>query len=99
MQIDCNKAEDGLKTTPCSKNSLNALAIDEPLEYARLALDGEMQAWVDVSDKMAQQNIYDNEIFFEGYKKIVTYHNPYFFCFVEPVSCLLTTKLGKNVCG
>ncbi len=34
-----------LKTTPCSQNSLNALAIDEPLEYARLALDGEMQAY------------------------------------------------------
>lgn len=29
--------------TPCSQNSLNTLAIDEPLEYARLALDGEMQ--------------------------------------------------------
>ena len=36
LRIDCNKAEDGLKTTPCSQNSLNALAIDEPLEYARL---------------------------------------------------------------
>lgn len=45
-RIDCNKAEDGLRTTPCSQNSLNALAIDEPLEYARLALDSEMQAWV-----------------------------------------------------
>ena len=43
LRIDCNKAEDGLITTPCSQNSLNALAIDEPLEYARLALDGEMQ--------------------------------------------------------
>ena len=43
-----NKAENGLRTTPCSQNSLNALAIDEPLEYARLALVGEMQAWVDV---------------------------------------------------
>ena len=31
VRIDCNKAEDGLKTTPCSQNSLNALAIDEPL--------------------------------------------------------------------
>ena len=31
LRIDCNKAEDGLKTTPCSQNSLNALAIDEPL--------------------------------------------------------------------
>ena len=28
LRIDCNKAEDGLRTTPCSQNSLNALAID-----------------------------------------------------------------------
>ena len=48
LRIDCNKAENGLRTTQCSQNSLNALAIDEPLEYARLALVGEMQAWVDV---------------------------------------------------
>lgn len=52
FQIDCNKAEDGLKTTPCSQNSLNALAIDEPLEYVRLVLDGEMQAWVDAIDSL-----------------------------------------------
>ena len=52
LRIDCNKAEDGLKTTPCSQNSLNALAIDEPLEYARLALNGEMQAWVDAIDSL-----------------------------------------------
>ena len=50
LRIDCNMAEDGLKTTLCSQNSLNALAIDEPLEYARLALDGEMQTWVDAID-------------------------------------------------
>ena len=53
LHIDCNKAEDGLRTTLCSQNSLNALAIDEPLEYARLALDGEMQAWVDAIDSLA----------------------------------------------
>ena len=52
LRIDCNKAEDGLKTTPCSQNSLNALAIDEPLEYAWLALDVEMQAWVDAIDSL-----------------------------------------------
>ena len=52
LRIDCNKAEYGLKTTPCSQNSLNALAIDEPLEYARLALEGEMQAWVDAIDSL-----------------------------------------------
>ena len=50
LRIDFNKAEDGLKTTPCSQNSLNALAIDESLEYVRLSLDGEMQAWVDAID-------------------------------------------------
>ncbi len=32
LRIDCNKEE--LKTIPCSKCALNALAIDEPLEYA-----------------------------------------------------------------
>lgn len=53
LRIDCNKAEDGLRTTPSSQNSLNALAIDEPLEYARLALDGEIQAWVDAVDSLA----------------------------------------------
>lgn len=52
LRIDCNKAEEGLKTTPCSQNSLKALAIDEPLEYARLALDGEMRTWVDAVDSL-----------------------------------------------
>lgn len=32
LRINCNKAEDGIKTTPCSQCALNALAIDEPLE-------------------------------------------------------------------
>lgn len=52
LRVDCNKAEEGLKTTPNSQCALNALAIDEPLEYARIALDGEMQAWVDVIDNL-----------------------------------------------
>ena len=52
LRIDCNKAEDGLKTALCSQNALNALAIDNPIEYARLALDGEMQAWVDAIDSL-----------------------------------------------
>lgn len=47
LRIDCNKAEHGLKIMPNLQHALNALAIDEPLEYARLYLDGEMQAgWV-----------------------------------------------------
>ena len=44
LRIDCGKVEHGLKVTPNSQCALNALAIDEPLEYARLYLDGEMQA-------------------------------------------------------
>lgn len=52
LRIDCNKAEDGLKTTLCSQNALNALAIDEPLGYARLILDGEMQAWINAIDSL-----------------------------------------------
>lgn len=35
LRIDCNKAEDGLKTTPNSQRVLNTLAIDNALEYAR----------------------------------------------------------------
>nr|WP_302603229.1 DUF6061 family protein [Bacteroides caecimuris] len=52
MRIDCGKAEEGLKTTPCSECALNALAIDKPLEYARLYLDGCMQIWVDAEDSL-----------------------------------------------
>ncbi len=52
LWINCEKAEEGLKTTPCSQNALNALAIDKPLEYARLVLDGEMQVWIDSIDSL-----------------------------------------------
>lgn len=52
LRIDCNKAEDGLMTTPNSQCALNALAIDNPMEYARLALTGEMQDWVNVEDSL-----------------------------------------------
>lgn len=45
-------AEERLKTTPCSECALNALAIDEPLEYARLYLEGNMQMWVDAEDSL-----------------------------------------------
>ena len=41
-----------LKTTTCSERALNALAIDEPLEYARLYLEGNMQMWVDAEDSL-----------------------------------------------
>lgn len=52
LRIDCNQAESGIRTTPNSQRCLNALAIDNPLEYALLALDGEMQAWVDAEDSL-----------------------------------------------
>ena len=52
LRIDCNKAEDGLGTTPCSQCALDSLAIDEPLEYARLYLEGNMQMWVDAEDSL-----------------------------------------------
>lgn len=52
LRIDCWEAEKNLKTTPGSDCALNALAIDEPLEYARLYLDGNL---LDVS---VSQNVY-----------------------------------------
>lgn len=33
-----------------SQSRLDALAIDDPLEYVRLALDEEMQVWADAID-------------------------------------------------
>ena len=51
LRIDCNKAEEELKTTPCSECALNALAIDE-LKYARLYLEGNMQMWVEAEDSL-----------------------------------------------
>ena len=41
-----------MKTTPGSECVLNALAIDEPLEYAKLYLDGNMQMWVDAENSL-----------------------------------------------
>lgn len=43
LRIYCAKAEEGLKTTPNSECALNALAIDKPLEYAQLYLEGNLQ--------------------------------------------------------
>ena len=52
LRIDCWEAEKNLKTTPSSDCALNALAIDEPLEYVRLYLDGNMQMLVDAEDSL-----------------------------------------------
>ncbi len=50
LRIDCNKAEDGLQTTPWSQHCLDALALDNPLTHARLVLDGEIKTWVGAQD-------------------------------------------------
>ena len=52
LRIDSWEAEKNLKTTPGSDCALNALAIDDPLEYARLYLDGNLQMWVDAEDSL-----------------------------------------------
>ena len=52
LRINCGKAEKGLNTTLCSECALNALAIDNPLEYATLHLEGGMQTWVDADDSL-----------------------------------------------
>lgn len=53
FRMNCNEWEDGLKTTSNSQGALDALAIDEPLEYARIMLDNEAQAWIDAQDDMS----------------------------------------------
>ena len=52
LRIDCWKAEKNLKTTYGSECALTSLAVDEPLEYARLYLDGNLQMWVDTEDSL-----------------------------------------------
>lgn len=46
LRIDFGKAEEKHKTTTNSQGLLNALAIDNPLEYTRLVLNNEMADWV-----------------------------------------------------
>ncbi len=43
---------EGLKTTPNSECALTALAIDNPIGYARIYLDGTMQIWIDAEDSL-----------------------------------------------
>ena len=52
LRIDCNKAEEGLQTTARTDHVLNAMAIDNPLEYARLYLNNEMQVFIDAEDSL-----------------------------------------------
>ena len=53
LRIDCQEAEKDLKTTPPGSDcALTSLAVDEPLEYARLYLEGNLQMWVDTEDSL-----------------------------------------------
>ena len=52
LRIDCWESEKNLETTPGSDCALNALAVDETLEYAMLYLDGNLQMWVDAEDSL-----------------------------------------------
>ena len=52
LRIDCNKAEEGLKTTAWTVHVLNAMAIDNPLEYAGLYLNNELQIFIDAEDNL-----------------------------------------------
>lgn len=49
--LSCVKAEKNLHTTPNSQRLIDNLAIDEPLKYAALALDCELQDWADAMDE------------------------------------------------
>ena len=48
--LSCAEAEKNLHTTPNSQRLIDNLAIDNPLMYAALALDCELQAWADAMD-------------------------------------------------
>ena len=49
--LSCTEAEKNLHTTPNSQRLIDNLAIEEPLKYAMLALDSELQTWADAMDK------------------------------------------------
>ena len=49
--VSCAKAEKNLHTTPNSQRLIDNLAIDDPLKYAALALNCELQDWADAVDE------------------------------------------------
>ena len=52
LRLDCALAESRLTLTPGGQCELNALALDKPLEYAVMALEGSMQSWVDCGERI-----------------------------------------------
>ena len=49
--LSCAEAEKNLHTTPNSQRLIDNLTIDNPLIYAALALDCELQTWADAMDE------------------------------------------------
>lgn len=49
ISLDCGKCEQGLRITP----KMDALAIEDPVEYVRMMLGGEMQVWLDALDDIS----------------------------------------------
>lgn len=49
--LSCAAAENGLHAAPNSQRLIDNLAIDDPLAYAELALNGELQGWADAMDE------------------------------------------------
>lgn len=50
------EAERNLHTTPNSQKLIDNLSIDDPLKYAALALDCELQDWADTMDENWKSN-------------------------------------------
>ena len=53
ISLDCGKWEQGLRTTPNSQGKMDALAIEDSVEYVRMMLGGEMQVWLDALDDIS----------------------------------------------
>ena len=49
--LSCAESEKNLHTTPNPQRLINNLAIEDPLKYAALALDCELQDWADAMDE------------------------------------------------
>ena len=50
IRLDCGKWETGLRTSRSSQSRMDALAVENSIEYARLMFSGEMQMWLDTWD-------------------------------------------------
>ena len=49
--LSCAVAEDGLQTTPNAHRLIDNLAIEDPRQYAALAMDGALQGWANAMDE------------------------------------------------